>query len=81
MAGLEAPWLAMVSSPEWEERRRKEKSSGARCWLHGRGKGGRHGVELHHKGARSLLAPGTSSFCCLHEEEEEREEREERKKR
>jgi hypothetical protein len=29
MAGLEAPWLVMVSSPEMEERRRKERRSEA----------------------------------------------------
>jgi hypothetical protein len=42
MAGLEAPWLAMVSSPEREERRREKRSSGVRCWLRGGGKGGCH---------------------------------------
>jgi hypothetical protein len=77
MAGLEAPWLVMVSSPEMEERRRKERRSGGRCCLRGGRKGQTPwGWSCTTRGTWSLLDPCMSSYCCLHEVEEGREERE-----
>jgi hypothetical protein len=76
MAGLEAPWLAMVSSPEREERRREEGSTGAPCWLRGGGKGGRHGggavPQGGGKGGRLVQAP---SVAFMRKERKERREK------
>jgi hypothetical protein len=58
MTRLEAPWLAMVSSPEMEERRREERSSGARYCME-EDRGDTMGVALHHKG-------GSIPACSLY---------------
>jgi hypothetical protein len=49
MAGLEAPWLAMVSSPEREERRREEGSTGRPAGCVEEERGDAMVVELYHK--------------------------------